>query len=88
MMMDYAAEKIRESHRRILEGEIGPKPYRRGQDTGCDYCRYRHICGFDPKIPGYGYKDLWKLSREEALVRMRAFREDRRHLEEKRQEEG
>ena len=40
-MMDYAAEKIRESHRRILEGEIGPKPYRRGQDTGCDYCRYR-----------------------------------------------
>lgn len=88
VMMDYAAEKIRESHRRILEGEIGPKPYRRGQDTGCDYCRYRHICGFDPKIPGYGYKDLWKLSREEALVRMRAFREDRRHLEEKRQEEG
>lgn len=86
-MMDYAGEKVRENHSRILDGETGPNPYRRGQESSCDYCRYRHICGFDPKIPGYGYRELGKMSREEAVARMRAFQEQGRQREEKRQGE-
>ena len=60
---------------------------RQGQESSCDYCRYRHICGFDPKIPGYGYRELGKMSREEAVARMRAFQEQGRQREEKRQGE-
>ena len=70
VMMDFAGEKVEENHQRILEGEIRPRPYRQGNTTGCDYCGYRHICGFDVRMPGFGYRELGKLSREEAILRM------------------
>ena len=57
LMMRHAARKVEEAHRGILAGRTEAVPYRKGQETGCDYCRYRHICGFDVKIPGYGYRD-------------------------------
>ena len=45
------------------------------QETGCDYCKYRHICGFDVKIPGYGYRDIGQMSKEQAIASMEAERE-------------
>ena len=45
-------------------------PTGRETRTGCDYCAYRHICGFDTKIPGYHYRDIEKLDRQEAIERM------------------
>ena len=75
LMMEHAAKKIAEAHRRILKGETNALPYRKGQETGCDYCKYRHICGFDVKIPGYGYRDMGQMSKEQAIALMEAERE-------------
>lgn len=71
LLMSYAAKKIEETHRRILEGETSALPYRRGQESGCDYCKYRHVCGFDMKVPGYHYRDIGKMSKDEVLAAMR-----------------
>ena len=70
-MTGYAGRKVCELHERILNGEIDANPYRQGSNTGCDYCRYKHICGFDEMIPGYTYRDIDKLSKEEALAKMK-----------------
>ena len=42
------------------------KPYKKGETTGCTYCPYQGICGFDLKIPGYGFNAI-SLSSDEAM---------------------
>lgn len=66
----YADEKVKELHDRIASGEVKVNPYRQGNRTGCDYCAYRHICGFDTKIPGYCYHDIEKFGKQEAMERI------------------
>ncbi len=72
-MMEYATKKILASKEEIKQGNIKAEPYRQGNATGCDYCEYRHICKFDTKIEGYHYRDLTKLSKEEAISKMQSF---------------
>ncbi|MDO5589655.1 MAG: helicase-exonuclease AddAB subunit AddB [Lachnospiraceae bacterium] len=72
LLMEYAQKKVKETHQEIIEGNVLPVPYRQGTETGCDYCAYRHICGFDLKVPGYHYRDLSKISKEEAFQKMKA----------------
>lgn len=71
IMMKHAVQKVRNVHEEILSGEVSPRPYRKGQETGCDYCRYRNICGFDIKLPGYEYREIPKMSQEEAIGKMK-----------------
>ena len=73
LMMNHALKKVEEAGKAILDGETKVLPYRRGDETGCDYCKYKHVCGFDIKIPGYEYRDIDKMSNEEVLE---AIRED------------
>lgn len=81
-MMHYAARKVEEAHGQILQGECVALPYRKGQESGCDYCGYRHVCGFDMKIPGYHYRDIEKMSKEEAIAAMeREEKEDGRDMD-------
>lgn len=70
-MLSFAEQKSRMLEVEIRQGEAGARPYRQGQKTGCDYCGYQHICGFDPRLPGYEYANIPKLSREEAIAGMR-----------------
>lgn len=72
LMMRHAARKVVETRQKIMEGRTEAAPYRRGQETGCDYCPYRHVCGFDVKIPGYEYREIGKMSRGEAMAAMAA----------------
>ncbi len=67
----YAREQIRKVGTRIFEGEAGIAPYELSGATGCDYCPYHAICGFEEKIPGYQYRKLEKLNTQEALEYMR-----------------
>ena len=52
ILSGYVNHKIREIGQKIFDGEIAAKPYQLGEDTGCDYCPYHGICGFDPSVPG------------------------------------
>lgn len=72
-LMEYVEGKVRGAQAEILTGEIGAKPYRLGNKTGCDYCSYRSVCGFDVRIPGFSYrrmaekepKEIWEEWEEE-----------------------
>ena len=66
-MLDYAKRKIREIGTKILRGEADVNPYRYRGKTACEYCAYREICGFDPKIGGYRFRELPAMKAEEVF---------------------
>ena len=66
----YTKEKEQELKTKIFEGHAEAAPYELGGSTGCDYCAYRDICGFDPRLDGYEYRILEKLSRDEVIAQI------------------
>lgn len=71
VISDYVSGSTKKIENRILGGDISVNPYEMGQSKGCDYCPYRGVCRFDEKIPGYEYRKLGKLKKEEVIERMR-----------------
>ena len=71
LISEYAKKQMKQIGTRILEGETEVSPYELGTMTGCSYCPYKAICGFEEKIPGYEYRRLQKLKKDEALMKMR-----------------
>lgn len=55
---------------RIANGEAQAVPYELSGATGCDYCAYRAICGFDPRIEGYEYQHLEKYPKETVMEKI------------------
>ena len=71
LISEYAKKQMKQIGTRILEGETEVSPYELGTMTGCSYCPYKAICGFEEKIPGYEYRRLQKLKKDEVLMKMR-----------------
>ena len=69
-VLKYAQEKEKKICAEIRAGEVSAAPYEMGGDTGCDYCVYRDICGFDIRIEGCKYRKLEKYSMEEVIAKM------------------
>ncbi len=67
----FAKKKVEQIKDRILGGDAQTMPYRLGEHTGCDYCPYHAVCGFEENIPGYQYQGLQTLDKEDALTVMR-----------------
>lgn len=65
LLSSYTRKKTRKLKEEILEGNAKKEPYELGGSTGCDYCPYHSICGFDEKIEGCGYRSLVSKKREE-----------------------
>lgn len=71
VMSDYVREKIKETGKKIFAGDISIHPYSLDGKSGCDYCPYHTVCGFDARMPGYSYHKLEKFdSADEVLKRM------------------
>ena len=64
----YVKEKIAESGQQIFAGEVSAKPYQLNGQTGCDYCPYHSVCGFDTRISGYQYKKLETFDDSTAII--------------------
>ena len=56
-----------ELKKQIHEGNAQAAPYELNGSTGCDYCAYHGICGFDPRLDGYAYRSLENYSKEEVM---------------------
>ncbi len=72
-LCDYVANKLVESGRSIVEGDINIKPYYLKDDVNaCKYCDFKGSCGFDSKLPGFEKKKFAKAgdSKEEIIGRM------------------
>ena len=68
VMSDYANEKIARMGKRILEGEIDLSPYELDGKSGCDYCPYHTVCGFDARMPGHSYHKLERFDDAAAIL--------------------
>ncbi len=64
-LIDNSELETERFKKRIMGGEIEPKPYSLGGATGCDYCEYRGVCGFDLKVDGYKYRKLAEIDQKE-----------------------
>jgi len=64
-LLDYVNRKLIEDKNQILQGDTRLNPYRMGEIKACDYCEYRNACGFDPRLPGFYYRNLAKRPAEE-----------------------
>ena len=71
-LIDNSELEIEKSKKRILMGEIYPRPYSLGSEKGCDYCEYRGLCGFDLKMSGYNYNRLKKIDKKCFFEELRA----------------
>ncbi|MGI9862037.1 helicase-exonuclease AddAB subunit AddB [Moorella naiadis] len=49
----------------ILAGRVDIRPYRQGTRSGCEYCPYHPVCGFDLQLPGPAYRRLGVLQGED-----------------------
>ncbi|WP_278832084.1 PD-(D/E)XK nuclease family protein, partial [Mitsuokella multacida] len=61
LMLAYVDYILRDTGRAILGGDISASPYRlkaKKEQTACTYCEYHDVCGFDPDIEGYAYRDI------------------------------
>ena len=52
-VLDFAYRKISETGKKILSGSIAARPYKKGMRSGCDYCPYLSVCGFNEKEAKY-----------------------------------
>lgn len=77
LFLEYAKEKERELKRQMEEGHAEAAPYELGGNTGCDYCAYHAVCGFDPRLDGYGFRRFEKYSREEVIRKIREYAEEK-----------
>jgi ATP-dependent helicase/nuclease subunit B len=60
LLLDYVNRKLVLDKSNILQGDTRLNPYRAGDRMACDYCEYKSACGFDPRLPGYSYRNLAK----------------------------
>jgi len=61
----FVRRRMTEFGSRIMEGHMAVNPYMRGGRTGCDYCKFAAVCGFDKKTPGYTYRRMGDLEDRE-----------------------
>lgn len=66
-MSAYAGKKMQELGSEILKGKAERLPYERKNQTACDYCVFRSVCGFDLKDKSMKFRRLEDLSADEAL---------------------
>ena len=78
-VLAFAGKKREELKERMQGGEADANPYEMGKETGCDYCRYQNICGFDERIEGYAYRTLPRLTKDEVLDVICKEKEDMGH---------
>jgi len=61
---EYVYEKLKQESEEILSGNVQIAPYKCRKNTGCNYCSYASVCGFDKKS-GSKYRMLEPLSEDE-----------------------
>ena len=67
---EYVYAKLKAESEEILAGAAEIAPYKCKKKTGCDYCDYASVCGFDKKS-GSTYRMLAPMSDDEVLEKLR-----------------
>lgn len=71
VLQDYIYKTIKQISKEILNGNIALKPYNKKGKTPCEYCSYKAICGFNPRLCGNNYNYIEKKSKDDIIIKMR-----------------
>lgn len=71
ILQDYIYKTIKQISKEILSGNIALKPYNKKGKTPCEYCSYKAICGFNPRLCGNSYNYVEKKSKDDIIRKMR-----------------
>lgn len=52
-IQEFAMKKIKEAGNEIMNGKISITPYRKKNETACDFCEFKEICHFDERLDEY-----------------------------------
>lgn len=59
ILEDFARKKAADIAGDILDGKMDIRPYiKKDSSSGCDYCPYHSVCGFDSRLMGYEHRKL------------------------------
>ncbi len=72
LISKYVKNTIVQTGNDIYAGNVEVAPFTDGQKSGCDYCPYKAICGFDPKMAGFAERRGGNMSKEDVLEQMRS----------------
>jgi helicase-exonuclease AddAB, AddB subunit len=61
----FVKDKLKDMGKDMYYGNIAVKPYKSGNKTACDYCKFHSICGFDTKFSGFEFNRVKKFKDEE-----------------------
>lgn len=68
-LSDYVYQKLKQESEEILSGAVQIAPYKCDKKTGCDYCGYASVCGFDKKN-GSAYRVLKPMKEDDVLLQL------------------
>ena len=68
VISEYVNQKIIETGQRIFAGDVAMEPYQLEKRSGCDYCPYHAVCGFDTRLPGHSYRKLEAIDDSETVM--------------------
>ena len=63
----YTKHIISEIAKDIYSGNIYLKPYKMKKKVPCDYCEYKSICNFDPKMKGNEYRLVPNMKKDDII---------------------
>lgn len=86
LLQKFAGKKAGELGKRMAAGEIQKNPIVLKDRDSCTFCNFKHICGFDERIPGYEKNKPEELEEDEILANMRRFVEEPEEAEKTRKE--
>ena len=70
LLGDFVRKKVDHLRQDILGGDVSLSPYKIDDQSACTYCPYKESCGFDRRLPGYGFRNLRKISRNDIWRQM------------------
>ena len=71
ILQDYIYKTIKQISKEILTGNINIKPYNKNGKKPCEYCSYKAICGFNPRLCENNYNFIDKKSKDDIISRMK-----------------
>ncbi len=81
IMCNYVKDKIKDMGLGILEGDIAKSPYVMESRSGCDYCSFKAICGYDEEIKGFEPRRFNKLGTEKVFEKMKGEKDNGGNVE-------
>ena len=71
ILQDYIYKTIKQISKEILNGNIALKPYNKNGKKPCEYCSYKAICGFNPRLCGNNYNYIDKKTKDDIILKMK-----------------